>query len=119
MSTEKIDPECVRGVARVDQDMARIKDIVKSQKPEAVESAIEAVTRLEHDSFEAMRPIAVGMMEHGWNDAKIDRAMGKLAKHTLATPDAWLISLLAIYGWNRMAEEICDARKMDAGIRPE
>lgn len=120
MSNEEfIDPDSVVGVARVDQDMARIKQAVRAQEPEMVESAVREMLRLEERTFKTLLGLAARQMGTNATDAQLNKAMATLPKVSLPTAEGWMISMLAIYGWNRMVEEISDARKMDAGILPD
>lgn len=114
-----IDPYSVAGVAKVDQDMARIKQTVSGQEPAMVEAAVKEMLRLEKHTFNALLSLSLRTKGTGATDSELDKAMHRLPKVAVPTAEGWLISMLAIYGWNRMAEEIANARKMDAGILPD
>ena len=113
---EFIDPNCVVGVAKVDQDMARIREAVCAQEPEMVHKAVKEMVRLEQCCFNSLLALSTRVKGTNATDKELNHAMDGLPKVKMPTAEGWLISMLAIYGWNRLAEDVCNARKADAGI---
>jgi len=98
--------------ASLDQQMAHVREFVGSQNPLFLACTLGVMLATERAAQEAIDgEIAKGKAHDGY--LRCDSTAGISIKAV----DAYMICLLAYYGWNKLSEDIADAEQMDAGIR--